>query len=347
MKKLLSPYCLAGLALRNRIVMAPMVVFGLCREDGFATPAHAAHYAARAQGAGLVIVEATCVSRDGRLAGDQMGLWEDAQTAGHSAIATACHEGGAAVLVQLHHAGARAIPGDGTSGQSVGDLSLGALAALQEQFVCAALRAYRAGYDGVELHGAHGYLISQFLSPRTNQRDDAYGGGPENRSRFAAEVAREIRRVTAPDFVIGCRMGVNSPDLDASAAIGRYLCAAGVQVIHCSFGNAMDDGPVPAGFPFNRVVYGGVMLGRQLPCPVIAVNGIRTHEQAELLLQSFGVPLVAVGRALLADPLWAHKAASGGEVAQCLACRRCTWFVGKSERCPAARPDLCRDDASF
>jgi NADPH2 dehydrogenase len=350
MSTLFSEISIRNIRIKNRIVMPPMVCFGVAGDDGKVTEWNIKHYQARAKGGvGLIIVEATCVDKSGRLATSQLGLWSDDQIEGFSKIAQACHQYGARVLVQVHHAGlatAKGVTGDivapsdfkGKSNRARSEiaaraLTIGEINGLQDKFVAAAMRAKTAGLDGVELHGAHGYLISQFLSPLVNKRTDIYGGSIAKRTRFAIEVIKGIRKAAGEDFIIGCRMGCNEPDLESSIEIARRLEKAGLDLLHVSTGMTtflgMDTGEapqVPEDFKYNWIVYGGTEIKKNVNIPVIVVNGIRTPEQASYLVENGLADFTALGKGLLIDPEWANKARQNKEVIPCIDCKVCAYF---------------------
>jgi NADPH2 dehydrogenase len=352
MERLFAPFSLRGKTLKNRIVMAPMVCFGYAGDDGRVTEKNLAHYRARARGgAGLIIVEATCVSRAGRLAPVQLGLWSDEHIEGFKKLADLCHPEGARVLVQIHHAGLaghrsvashfitssdfhgaiRGVPDAAARGMSLREVEQ-----VKQDFVSAALRAQKAGLDGVELHGAHGYLLSQYFSPMINKRQDAYGGPAINRARLAAEIIREIRRAAGHDFIVTCRMGCNEPDFNQGLEIARALESAGVDLLHISSGMSTLFGPgetptVPKEFPFSWLVYGGALVKRAVRTPVAVVGGIRTPEQAASILEGGLADLVALGKALLTDPDWPNKARSKNQITTCLDCKMCAYFKPGSQ----------------
>lgn len=345
MAYLFAPLKIGGRQVKNRVVLPPMVCFGWAGDDGLASERHTRHYEARARGgAGLIILEATAVSREGRLADTQLGIWSDDHIPGLKAIADRCHKHGALVLVQIHHAGLNVPASVATKGVAPSDyddgkrrareLTVEEIRGIRRQFIDAARRAHAAGLDGVELHGAHGYLLSQFASPRINRRTDEYGGRLEGRLRLAREIVEGIRDSLPGEFIVGCRMGSNEPDLDTSIAMARLLQAAGVDLLHVSTGmNGGTPLEVPEGFPFNWIVYGGVRVHEHVSVPVIAVNGIRAPEQAENLVAGGMADLVAVGRAQLADPDWAAAAMEGRTPAPCRACKPCSWF-SDGTKCP-------------
>jgi len=351
-----SSITICGKKIRNRIVMPPMLTFSFGQEDGKVSPRHIAHYEARAKGgAGLIIVEATAVARTGVIAEKQLGLWEDAQINGFSDLAAACHRHGAIAIVQLLHAGVNgnasfsdfAAPSACEAGGKKGyEASEEKIREIIGCFISAAVRAKRAGFDGIELHGAHNYLISRFFDPRSNTRTDAYGGSAENRARIASEILTGIRAQCGNDFILCCRLGANIPDRSGALEIMRCLQQAGADLLHISFGISNEFSPeenrVPDGFPCSVIAYQASILRKQLTVPVISVFGIRLPEQARFLVENDCTDFSAVGMGMLADPDWANKALSGNRVNPCLGCKNCVWnpaWVGGKDPdfCPAAR----------
>jgi 2,4-dienoyl-CoA reductase-like NADH-dependent reductase (Old Yellow Enzyme family) len=361
MSNLFSETTIRNLRIKNRIVMPPMVCFGWAGEEGLVTENNVKHYEARAKGGvGLIIVEATCVSRNGRLADRQLGLWSDVQIDGFSQIARACHQYGTRVLVQIHHAGLatplsvsndRVAPSEYKGQSNIRELNLSArvltlkeIKAIQADFIAAAVRAKKAGLDGIELHGAHGYLISQFFSPFVNRREDSYGGDLEGRTRFATELIAGIRNVTGEDFIIGCRLGSNEPDLQTGIKIAQELEKSEVDILHISTGMATiiktdstESQSVPPDFKYNWIVYGGTQIKRNVKVPVIVVNGIRTPEQANYLIEHNLADFVALGKGLLVDPEWANKAQRKQNVTTCIDCKACSYFR-PGALCPQQEP---------
>ncbi len=348
MSNLFSPFRIGHLEIKNRIVMPPMVCFGLGDDDGLVTDEHVAHYEARAKGGvGLIIVEATCVSRTGRLSPDQLGLWSDDHIPGFTRLAEACHRHGAKILVQIHHGGLNSHP-DVVSelvapskyhGRvrdrvvSARALTVSEIHNIQGEFVAAPLRAKKAGLDGVEFHGAHGFLISQFFSTLVNKRVDSYGGDVINRVRFAAEIIDGIRREAGNNFIIGCRMGCNEPDLESSISIAGELERAGIDLLHVSSGFAMDTGlAVPEGFDYRWICYGGTHIKKHVGVPVIVVNGLRTPDQAAYLVEHDLADFTAIGTGLLVDPEWADEAQRNEPVVACINCKTCK-LLGPEKSC--------------
>jgi NADPH2 dehydrogenase len=338
MAGILEPLTIRNRTLKNRVVLPPIVVFW-AEENGEVSDRQVAHYRRRARGGcGLIVVEATCVAPKGRLSAHQLGIWDDSQISGLSRIAEACRAEGAATLIQIHHAGLSA-PSDVTDGpvsasdyqdekRSAREMTTDEIAFVRDSFVDSARRAWKAGFDGVELHGAHGYLLSQFASPIVNQRGDRYGGDLDGRLRLAREIIEGIRASVSDDsFLITCRMGCNEPELDNGIAIARALEQYGVDALHVSSGFGGSPEPeAPDDFQASWIAWCGSEIRKHVSVPVIAVYGIRTHEQASWLLDG-RVDMVALARGLLVDPDWALKAETGEEIVTCLECKpRCKWF---------------------
>jgi NADPH2 dehydrogenase len=345
MSNLYSEISIRNSRIKNRVVMAPMACSGFTEEDGFFTLKNIERYRDRARGGvGLIIIEATCVNKTGRFSPTQLGLWSDDHIKGFSMIANYCHDYECKVLVQIHHAGLAAAkevtedpvgPSDfqglTRSNQEVRAraLSLDEIIQIQDDFTAAAVRAWKAGLDGVELHGAHGYLISQFFSPLTNKREDDYGGSLVNRSRFATEIISKIRQSTGPDFIISCRTGCDEPDLESSIKIAQELENAGADMLHISTGlttiieGEIAEVSVPSYFHYNSIVYRGAQIKEKVKVPVTVVNGIRSPLDANYLVEKNYADLVAIGRSLLVDPEWANKGQKYASVIPCLRCKTC------------------------
>ncbi|MCR3955603.1 MAG: hypothetical protein NUK57_04850, partial [Gudongella sp.] len=199
----------------------------------------------------------------------------------------------------------------------------------------AAKRAQLAGFDGVEIHGAHGYLLTQFFSKKVNRRTDEYGGSFENRNRIARRIHDEIRDVTGEDFILGMRMGSNDDTIEESIERAKYLERVGYDYLHIStgFDNTQIEVEIPDDFPCNWIVYGGTLIKRNVGIPVIGVNKILTREQVDHLLENQLLDLVAIGRAQLADHDFIEHMIGDGEIVTCLECSPCKWFTDGT-RCP-------------
>jgi len=342
-----SPITINGITIKNRIALPPIVNFGWSDSEGMVSSKHIVHYERIAKGGtGLIIVEATCVDPNGRIFSYQLGIWDDKHIEGLTKIAEAVHKQGATILIQLHHAGltTRKAVADKAYGPSVdpendrsAELTREQIDGLVNSFVSAAKRAYLAGFDGVELHGAHGYLLNQFASSAINHRTDDFGGSHANRLRFAHQIIKGIREVTPPSFIVGYRMAGCSPTLTDGIEIAKLLQAFGVHYLHVSHGGEKGINPsVPDGFAFNHVVYMGTEVKKHVTIPVMVVNQIKSPERANMLLSNGLADMVAIGRDMLTDPDWATKAKTGEPISLCIDCQpRCKRYT-KPESCPLA-----------
>ncbi|MCR4398105.1 MAG: NADH:flavin oxidoreductase [Firmicutes bacterium] len=320
---LLSPFDLRGLRIRNRLVMPPMAT-GLAGPDGEARPAHVEHYRVRAEaGVGLIILEHTFVHPDGRLGNGQLGLHHDGLVQGLREVVRAIKGAGAVAAVQLNHCGSAAEPLPGRSplgpspiphpsrGVLPRELTTSEIERIRDCFAAAAKRAVSAGFDAIEIHGAHGYLLGQFLSPLTNRREDRYGGDAEGRMRFPLEVVRAVRSAVGPDVPLLYRLGAwdgmkGGLTLGDVLPAARALVDAGVDVLDVSGGFC---GSSPE---FLQGVQGyfvplAASLRKETPAPVICTGGITEPEFADRLVRYERADLVGVGRPQLEDPRWAEK----------------------------------------
>jgi NADPH2 dehydrogenase len=348
-----APFQLASLTVPNRIVMPPMVVWKAAA-DGAVTPAILEHYRDSA-GPGMVIVEATVVSPEGRLARQQLGLFEDRHVEGLARIAEIIHAAGSVASIQLHHAGRNTnlentfgLPLAAPSAVPVKDivpeeLTEDGIERILECFAAAARRAADAGFDAVEIHGAHGYLASQFLSPLANKREDRWGGSLENRARFVREAPRRMRDAVGSRLLVSCRLGAADADagglaVDEGIQVARWLEEDSMPFLHVSTGIGSAPKLGPEGSPWSDRLLLGAAVRKAVGIPVIGLGGIRAAEQAERALAEGLVDLVGVGRAMLADPHWAAKTLSGreDEIYQCRQCPICHHFR-HAERCPARK----------
>ncbi len=342
-QKLFEPAWIGRMSLRNRLVMPPMATnYG--SEDGFVTQRTIDYYQERAKGGvGLVIVEFTCVdSPVGRATPRQLLIDDDRFIPEFSKLAEAIRLHGAKAAIQLHHVGRQA-RSSVTGHQPVGpspiafpggelprELTPSQIAGIVARFGEGAERAMRAGFDGVEIHAAHGYLISQFLSPLSNQRQDAYGGDVENRARLLLEVIAAIRERVGKDYPVWCRLsamefGVEGGiTLEETQVVAQLAERAGVDAIHVS-GHAVGPGRrPPMAQPPGAMVPLAEGIKKVVSVPVIAVSRI-PPELGESILQEGRVDLIAMGRALIADPHVPQKVASGrGEdITPCIYCQTC------------------------
>ena len=326
MSLLLSPVNLAKLSLNNRVVMPPMCMYEVHEKDGEITPFHMAHYGARAIGkVGLIIIEATAVTPDGRLTDQDLGLWNDTQAQKLQELVDSLHFLGSKVGIQLNHGGRKAkdaiyplAPSAisfSAAYQTPHEMTLDEIRQVQQAFIESTKRAVTAGVDMIELHGAHGYLINQFLSPQTNQRTDEYGGRLENRYRFVKEIIAEIRQFYQGSLWIRLSLTDYAPDdeqnsLEEWQTIGRWLEADGIDCLDVSTGGVLDRTPNIPVYPGYQVPY-AVALKQAVTIPVVAVGLLDNPGLCESLLQTGQVDLVAIGRGLIRNTNWLADAATG------------------------------------
>ncbi|ETT70275.1 NADH:flavin oxidoreductase/NADH oxidase [Paenibacillus sp. FSL R7-277] len=323
MTDLFTPYELKALTLKNRVVMPPMCQYAVEKQDGIPTDWHHVHYVSRAVGgSGFIIVEMSGVHPDGRITNRDTGIWEDGQIPAFKRLTGAVHAHGAKVAIQLGHAGRKAvdavppvapsaIPFDDTYAMPKA-LSREEIAELIIAFREAARRAVEAGFDTVELHGAHGYLIHQFHSPLSNVRDDEYGQDPILFGEQVVEAVREvlpaemplIMRVSAKEYVEG------GYDEAYALEFCRRYKDAGVDLFHVSSGG---EGPIGSnGVPNAGPAYQvglAEYIRSGLQVPVIAVGRLESYAEAQAVITEAKAELVAVGRGMLSDPYWVHHAA--------------------------------------
>lgn len=321
MAELFREITLKKMVIKNRIVMAPMCMF--CAKDGLVNDWHFIHYASRAVGGvGLILVEATGVESRGRITDADLGLWSDDGIEGMKRLVDACHEQGAKIGIQLGHAGRKS---EVSQEEPIApsplpfseryrvpkEMSIKDIKDVIAAFVAAAIRADKAGFDTIEIHGAHGYLISEFLSPLTNQRTDAYGGSWENRSRFLKEILRGvggvwpqdkpiILRVSAEDYMEG---GNHVEDI---TRIINELKTEGIDLVNVSSGGVVDVRPTD--YPGYQVGF-AELIRKETGLPVIAGGLLSAPELAEEILRNERADMIYLGRELLRNPYWPLQAA--------------------------------------
>lgn len=337
MSKLFETITIRDLTVRNRVWVAPMCQYSAEERDGVPTEWHLVHYGARsAGGAGMVVVEATAVAPEGRISPWDTGIWNDEQADGWAYIVDFMHGQGAAVGIQLAHAGRKAsvyrewsgrgsvpLEDGGWESVSATDEAFSGYAAprkletaevsdIVNEFVAAARRSQDAGFDAIEIHAAHGYLVHQFLSPLTNHRTDIYGGELENRARFLLEIVGGIRaevgegmpimvRFSATDYVEG------GWDESQTAIVAAWCSEAGADLFDISTGGLVTGVTIPSG-PGYQVPIAEFVADR-VESPVAVVGQITTAAQAEEILQRGNVEVIMIGRAELRDPMWPLRAA--------------------------------------
>ncbi|MGY2078964.1 NADH:flavin oxidoreductase/NADH oxidase [Modestobacter sp. SYSU DS0657] len=338
---LLQPLTLRGVTLRNRLAVAPMCQY--CVSGGLVGDYHLVHLGRFALGGfGLVMVEATGVTADGRISPGDVGLWNDAQVPGLARVAAFLREHGSVPAIQLAHAGGKANtlrpwdgngqvtaenarPGDepwtpvAPSAVPMGEgwtaphpLAVAELAGVRDAFVAAARRALTAGFQVAEVHAAHGYLLNQFLSPLTNRRDDGYGGSLENRMRFPLEVVTAVRAVWPADLPLMVRVSAvdatrEGTTLDDTIAFARELKALGVDAIDVSGGGIGPGWEHPIGYGYQ--VPFAAAIREQAGIPTMAVGLLVDPAQADAVVADGQADLVAVAREAQDDPNFAVHAA--------------------------------------
>ncbi|KJK37457.1 oxidoreductase [Streptomyces variegatus] len=349
MTALFEPCTLRELTIPNRVWMPPMCQYSAAPEGpetGAPTDWHFAHYAARATGGtGLIIVEATAVSPQGRISPYDLGIWNDTQVEAFRRITRFLTAQGTVPAIQLAHAGRKAStdrPWKG--GAPVGpaahgwdavapsplafddkhpapaELAVDQITDVVGQFAAAARRALAAGFEVAEIHGAHGYLINEFLSPHSNHRTDAYGGSYENRTRFALEVVDAVREVWPDDKPLFFRISATEWledggwTADDTVRFAADLRAHGIDLLDVSTGGNASGVRIPTG-PGYQVPF-AARVRNETGLPVAAVGLITDVEQAEKILANGEADAVLLGRELLRNPSWARHAARelGGEV---------------------------------
>jgi 2,4-dienoyl-CoA reductase-like NADH-dependent reductase (Old Yellow Enzyme family) len=340
---LLSPFQLRSVTFPNRIGVSPMCQYS--SQDGFASDWHLVHLGSRAQGgAGLVILEASAVVPEGRISSGDLGIWKDEHIPGLERIARFIHSQGTVAGIQLAHAGRkgsmsvpfggeRLLPPDEGGWQPVAPSALAfsplyavpaaldqaGIDAVIEAFRQAARRVLKAGFDVVEIHAAHGYLLHQFLSPLANQRTDAYGGSLENRSRLLLQVVDTVRAVWPAHLPLFVRISATdwaeggwSPE--ESILLSRTLSEHGTDLIDVSSGGMVPNAQIPVGPGFQVDL--AAQIRREALIPTSAVGLITDAAQADAIVEQGEADLVLLGRELLRDPYWPlHTAAGFGETA--------------------------------
>jgi 2,4-dienoyl-CoA reductase-like NADH-dependent reductase (Old Yellow Enzyme family) len=346
---LFEPCTLRDVTIPNRVWMPPMCQYSAAPEGpetGVPNDWHFAHYAARATGGtGLIIVEATAVSPEGRISPYDLGIWNDTQVEAFRRITRFLASQGTVPAIQLAHAGRKAstdrpwkggapVGPDAHGWDSVApsplafddrhpvpaELTTGQIKDIVRQFAAAARRALAAGFEIAEVHGAHGYLINEFLSPHSNHRTDAYGGSYENRTRFALEVVDAVREVWPQDKPLFFRVSATEWldeggwTADDTVRFAADLRAHGVDLLDVSSGGNASGVRIPTG-PGYQVPF-AARVKQETTLPVAAVGLITEVEQAEKILANGEADAVLLGRELLRNPSWARLAARelGGEV---------------------------------
>ncbi|WP_409419972.1 NADH:flavin oxidoreductase/NADH oxidase [Pseudaeromonas sp. ZJS20] len=352
MTALFTPFKLKDIRLRNRIAIPPMCQY--MAQDGYVNDWHLAHYTSLARGgAGLVIVEATGVSPEGRITPNCAGLWEDGQVEGMARIAQAIKAAGAVPGIQLGHAGRKASanrPWEGDDHIPQGNprgwqtlapsaiafgaglpnvpkaMTLADIARVKSDFVAAAKRARDAGFEWLELHFAHGYLAQSFFSTHSNQRTDAYGGNAQNRGRFLLETLAAVREVWPENLPLTARFGVIEYDgrdeqtLTESIDLIKQMRTNGLDLLNVSVNFVIPDTTIPWGTPAFLAPI-AARVSREAGLPVASSWGMDDPQVAERVIADKQLDLVMIGRAMLANPHYPYV------LAQALGADRPDWVL--------------------
>ena len=336
--KLFEPMTLRGLTMRNRIWMPAMDTYSADKLTGMPNQFHQQHYVSRAYGGfGMIVTEATGVSKEGLITPHGVGLWNDDQVEAWSAITDGVHQAGGAIAVQLNHAGRKGAIGSfrGYDDQSVPyseggwqtvapspiafghynqprELTIDEIHTIIRDFATSASLAVKAGFDAIQLHGAHGYLISQFLDPLSNQRTDKYGGRLENRQRFLVELVDAVRAAIPDTMPLIVRISAtdwaeNGWDLEQTVDTARVLKTHGVDLMDVSTGGIVSGVTIPVK-PGYQVSFAAAVR-EQAGIPTTAVGLILDAQQAETILDNGEADAIEVGRLSLRDPYWPLRAA--------------------------------------
>ncbi len=338
MPSLFDPYALKSVRLRNRIAVSPMCQY--MAVDGVVNDWHRAHYATLARGgAGLVVVEATAVSPEGRITWGDLGLWNDVQAEALAPVVREIRSAGAVPGIQIAHAGRKASanrPWEGDDHIPLGapnawetiapspvafgagltrvprEMTLADIARVRADTVATAVRARELGFAWLELHMAHGYLAQNFFSPLSNRRTDAYGGSAENRARYLFEVFAAVREVWPEDRPLTVRLGVEEFDgnedmIGESVALLRRMRQAGLDFVDVSIGFNTPDASIPWAANFMAPI--AERIRRETGLPGATSWYIAEPEEADELIRLDRIDLVMLGRPLLTDPHWPYAAA--------------------------------------
>lgn len=319
MSHLFTPFAIKDIALRNRIVMPPMCMYS-SDDSGRATEWHSFHYRTRAQGgAGLIIQEATAVERRGRISARDLGIWDDSHIPALAEIAKGIKAEGAVAGIQMAHAGRKcevsgedviapspiSFDPDEPSYANPREMDEKDMETVAESFKNAAERAADAGYRFLEIHGAHGYLISEFLSPLVNKREDLYGGSEENRTRFLRMIIKSVRSVWKEEHPLALRVsaedyhaGGNRPE--NLAGLINLVKDEGIDIVHVSTGGVVPHVHIPAKPGFQ--IPAASLIREETGLPVIGGGLISDRRQAEEIISSGRSDLVFLGRELLRNP---------------------------------------------
>jgi 2,4-dienoyl-CoA reductase-like NADH-dependent reductase (Old Yellow Enzyme family) len=336
MPDIAEPITIGDLEIRNRTVMPPMVR-NLATEDGYVTQELVDHYAARSKGkVGLIIVEAASIAKEHGIMKRNIGIYNDSLIDGLSTLAKGIKQHGARAFIQINHAGPKSHVATRFVGPSAIPimknkvpevLTIDEIEDIKQKFVDATRRAKEAGFDGVEIHGAHFYLLSAFLSPFTNQRKDQFGGTTEKRAKFSVDIIKEIRKALGKYPLIFRMNGIENVKggitIEEGMKIAKTIERAGVDALHVScVVDEINNPSIPAlfdektmpeflhGYPYDSCIPCARKIKQNAKMPVIGVGMVRDAESARRAIKDGSCDLLGLGRALLADPDFVAKTMS-------------------------------------
>lgn len=352
---LFHPIMINHLVVKNRIVL-PALATKLASAEGYATTELVEHYTARAKGgAGLIIVEGSSIHQSGTGFAKQLCISGDEYISSLKKLAMSVKTNDARILIQLHHAGKFSDPNltgmlplapfDGGKSTKYKEMTVADIEEIVAAFGNAAKRAEKAGFDGIEIHGAHDYIVSEFLSPYTNKRRDKYGGSSENRMRFPLEVIKDIRSKVSKEFIVSYRISADEyiPEglkLEEAISAIRMFIKAGIDLINVSGGVYKTPEYIisPMYLQAGVHVHLAEEIKKHVNVPVIAVGRIDVPEFADSLIASGKADMVAIGRTFLADPEWPEKVRQGRleDIRKCIGCNQ-----GCIDRLFSEKPIVC------
>jgi 2,4-dienoyl-CoA reductase-like NADH-dependent reductase (Old Yellow Enzyme family) len=332
MTKISDKLTVRGREIKNRIAFLPVVTFSFKGdtpadygdgEDYFGSQ-HLAHYTAISEGgAGIVYVQGT----DAHGALSETGQWTPGSKETLTKIADVIHKNGALAMIQLSWGGDRVT--------DLNALSTEELLLKQQELLTAAITVGELGFDGLEFHFGHTFLLCKMFDAEANKRTDRFGGSVEKRASIITDIIPTIRQMNGEGFILAVRMGPQLPTFDIALETARYLESAGIDLLNIT--HSMEPPmEAPEGFPLSGMAYGGSLVKQGVSIPVIGVGGIRTREDADLLLDQGYADIVGVARAILADYDWPSKVLAGEPVHKCIGCKDCFWFSDDT-KCPAKR----------
>jgi 2,4-dienoyl-CoA reductase-like NADH-dependent reductase (Old Yellow Enzyme family)/thioredoxin reductase len=365
--RIFSPVTINSMALKNRLVMPPMATY-FADADGLVNDRHIAYYRERVEGGvGYITIESTCMHGSGRSSFKQILITSGRHVGAFRRLTDMVHEIGGKIVIQINHAGrstSSRVTGKPLVGPSaVPDpvrqeiphvLTVDEIKELVEAYARAASRVQDCGADGIEIHMAHGYLLNQFLSPLSNLRTDAYGGDLHRRLKMPLEVVQGVRQAVGEKYPIICRISADEYmqggiGIEDSCRIAKFLADGGADAIHVSASHSSAEMPISPHYYMGDTPF--IHLAQKIKAavnvPVIAVGGVRTPETANEIVSAQEADLVAMGRALIADPHLPRKSRAdcAKDIIPCIACNQCSFALRKFGylRC-AVNPEVGREN---